>query len=44
MVKVLKKLYGYGKTLAKHLWDVNKGYIARKGFQKAKQILSDRIP
>lgn len=43
-MKALKKLYGYGKSLAKHLWDTNKGHIAKLAFKKGMNFIKKKVP
>lgn len=43
-MKFIKKLYGYGKSVAKHVWDTHKGYAARKVLKKGIDFIKKKIP
>lgn len=43
-MKVLKKLYGYGKSIAKHLWDTHKGNVARRILKKGVDLIKKKVP
>jgi hypothetical protein len=46
-MKYVKKLWGYGKTFAKHLWDSHKKSIVKaiynKAFTKGKKYVSPSL-
>lgn len=43
-MKYIKRLWGYGKTFAKHMWDINKGYLAKRAFQKISNKVRNHVP
>lgn len=43
-MKFIKKLYGYGKSIAKHIWDNNKGNLAKLALTKGIKILKKKVP
>lgn len=43
-MKYARKLWGYGKTFAKHVWDLNKGYLAKKAYQKLSNKVRKHVP